>query len=201
MGGFQRVSLAAARRAAYHSATMAPKNQSETLKSEPAAAGAELVFEGLTIQEWAGRAKSFENKYELLGQDLDGQIQKLIGVEGDLARYKAVIGEATLDLGEFTLEITKRPIALADRDRLKQAETTIGALSQWLAQQRSAMAKLLVTEYPAIRIIGEKVMFGNGVFAPKGMVYSRELHPNQFAQIVAERLPDIDYVWESSVKS
>lgn len=180
---------------------MAPKNQSETLKSEPAAAGAELVFEGLTIQEWAGRAKSFENKYELLGQDLDGQIQKLIGVEGDLARYKAVIGEATLDLGEFTLEITKRPIALADRDRLKQAETTIGALSQWLAQQRSAMAKLLVTEYPAIRIIGEKVMFGNGVFAPKGMVYSRELHPNQFAQIVAERLPDIDYVWESSVKS
>ena len=181
---------------------MAPKNQSETPKSESTAAGAEsTLFEGLTAQEWAGRSKKFEKQCDQLSEDLDGQIQKLIGVEGDLARYKAVIGEATLDLGEFAAELTKRPIALADRDRLKQAESTIGALSQWLAQQRSAMAKLLVTEYPAIRIVGEKVMFGNGVFAPKGMVYSRELHPNQFAQIVAERLPDIDYVWESSVKS
>jgi hypothetical protein len=184
---------------------MAPKNQSEVPKSEPAAAGVEsthppVQLDGLTILQWAERAKKAERQYDRLDKDLNEQVRKLIGVEDELAIVKKVVSPQILEMLAFRLESDTRAITLVDRECLKQAESAIGALSQWLAGQRSAMAKLLGTEYPAVRILHDKVTFGNGVYAPQGMVYSRELHPTQFASIVAQKQPDIDFVWESSVK-
>lgn len=151
------------------------------------------THDGKTASEWAKEAQEANARTQ--------ELEKLINVmSAEEEEHRRLCPVELMRVLRFKEKLSKTTLVLGDQEALKQAETVVVGLQSWLQGVQADMAKILADRYPAVEIIGDKVTFGNGIHAPKGMVYARETHPAQFEQIVAQRLANVDFIFKTVAK-